>query len=221
MSKYTFTEENYLKAIYHLSQNSSKGVSTNAIAKRLDTKAGTVTDMLKKLGEKKLLEYQKYHGARLTTEGSKIAIGIVRKHRLWEVFMVDKLAFGWDEVHEVAEQLEHIQSPMLTNRLEEFLGFPQFDPHGDPIPDKNGKLPERSNRTLDECSIGEDVRIDGVKDTSREFLQYLEKLQLKPGNTISVSDIESFDRSMTILLRDQKISLSALACKNIYVRTLT
>ena len=134
------SEENYIKAIYHLSAVSEKGISTNAIAEKLETKASSVTDMIKKLSEKKVVVYKKYHGVHLTEEGSKIAANVIRKHRLWEVFLVDKLNFSWDEVHDVAEQLEHIKSPKLINQLDALLGFPTHDPHGDPIPDKNGNL---------------------------------------------------------------------------------
>ena len=135
----TLSEENYLKAIYHLELNSVKEISTNAIAEKMETKASSVTDMIKKLSEKKLIIYKKYQGVKITDFGKKTAANIVRNHRLWEFFLVDKLNFSWDEVHEVAEQLEHIKSPKLIDELDAFLGFPKQDPHGDPIPDKNGK----------------------------------------------------------------------------------
>ena len=137
---FTFSEENYLKAIYHLEIDADKGISTNAIAKKLETKASSVTDMVKKLSEKKVVVYKKYQGVTLTDFGKKTAANVVRKHRLWEVFLVEKLDFSWDEVHDVAEQLEHIKSPKLINQLDSFLGFPTHDPHGDPIPDKEGNL---------------------------------------------------------------------------------
>jgi DtxR family Mn-dependent transcriptional regulator len=218
MKKYSFTEENYLKAIYFLSKASKKGVSTTAIANSLETKPASVTDMLKKLSEKKLLHYQKYKGAQLTEKGEQVAIGTIRKHRLWECFLVDKLEFGWDEVHEVAEQLEHIQSPKLTDSLDSFLGFPKFDPHGDPIPDKEGVFPQRSNQTLDHFKAGDTVTVKGIKDTSPEFLKYLDKLQVDLGTSIEVMDVEDFDHSMTVKLHNKTLSLSALTCNNIYVK---
>ena len=137
----TTSEENYLKVIYHLSNLSPKGVNTNAIAGMLDTKASSVTDMLKKLSDKELVDYQKYQGVFLTDKGKLNAKMIVRNHRLWEVFLVEKLGFAWDEVHEVAEELEHIRSEKLINQLDKFLNFPSFDPHGDPIPNAKGEIP--------------------------------------------------------------------------------
>lgn len=216
--KYSFTEENYLKAIYFLSKDSKKGASTNAIANSLETKPASVTDMLKKLSEKGLLNYQKYKGVQLTQEGEFVAINTIRKHRLWESFLVNKLDFGWDEVHEVAEQLEHIQSPKLTNSLDAFLGFPKYDPHGDPIPDKNGVFPQSSNQTLDYFKAGDQVKVKGVNDTSPEFLKYLGKLNIDLGTSIQVVEVEEFDRSMTVIIHEKTMSLSALTCNNIYVK---
>ncbi|MGB0175840.1 MAG: metal-dependent transcriptional regulator [Owenweeksia sp.] len=218
MSDYTLTEENYLKAIYFLSQNADKGVSTNSISESLETKPSTVTEMLRKLKEKGVLNYKKYQGAELTEEGEKVAISTVRKHRLWECFLVDKLNFGWEEVHEIAEQLEHIQSRKLTDRLEEFLGFPKYDPHGDPIPDKNGIFPHSSDLTLDNCMPGEMVKVRGVKDTAPEFLKYIAKLGIGLGDQIKVVEIEEFDRSMRLSVHGQELQLSSLACKNIFVQ---
>jgi DtxR family transcriptional regulator, Mn-dependent transcriptional regulator len=131
---FTLSEENYLKAIYHLSKEEDESVSTNALAERLETTAASVSDMLKKLAKKELIEYKKYQGVNISEKGKRVALQIIRKHRLWEVFLVEKLSFNWDEVHEIAEQLEHIDSPTLVKRLDEFLGYPKFDPHGDPIP---------------------------------------------------------------------------------------
>ena len=144
----SFTEENYLKAIYKLSLNGVQGVSTNAIADKLATKPSSVTDMIKKLADKKLVSYQKYQGVNLTKKGSDVAVSIIRNHRLWEVFLVEKLNFKWDEVHDLAEELEHINTHKLTERLDEFLGFPKFDPHGDPIPDKDGNIIQHKDVTL-------------------------------------------------------------------------
>lgn len=215
---YTFTEENYLKAIYHLSDSSEKGVSTNAIAERLATKPASVTDMLKKLSDKNLLVYKKYQGVSLTADGKAVAIRTVRKHRLWEVFLVKKLEFGWEEVHEIAEQLEHIQSTKLTDKLDEFLAYPKYDPHGDPIPDKNGVFPNRSDQTLTECNVGETAILKGVKDTDPEFLKYLKKLNLTLGEEISIKEKESYDHSMLVELSDSTlINLSQQVSSNLYI----
>lgn len=217
MTTFSFTEENYLKAIYFLAPE--KGlVSTNAIAERLETKAATVTDMLRKLADKELLHYQPYKGCRLSTEGRKVAVSVLRKHRLWETFLVEKLEFGWDEVHEIAEQLEHIRSPKLTERLESFLGHPKYDPHGDPIPNAAGVFPERENLTLDQIQPGHSVLVKGVKDTSPEFLRYIRKLNIDLGNTITVDHVEGFDRSMQVRTEQDQLMLSALAASNIYVQ---
>lgn len=216
---YTFTEENYLKAIHFLSQGSEKGATTNAIAERLETKAASVSDMLKKLSDKELLIYKKYQGVKLTAEGKKVAIRTVRKHRLWEVFLVEKLGFGWEEVHEIAEQLEHIQSVKLTDRLDAYLGSPKYDPHGDPIPDHQGKFPQRAETILEECPPGTSIIIKGVKDTSPEFLRYLEKLGIGLGATLLVHEKEAFDGSMKVTINSNvEKSLSAAVCANLFVK---
>lgn len=218
---YTFTEENYLKAIHFLSQGSEKGASTNAIAERLETKAASVTDMLKKLSDKNLLIYKKYQGVKLTPEGKEVAIRTVRKHRLWEVFLVDKLGFGWEEVHEIAEQLEHIQSIKLTDRLDSYLGNPKYDPHGDPIPDKLGNFPTRTETVLEDCLPNTTLIIKGVKDTSPEFLRYLEKLGIGLGAELKIIEKEPFDGSMVVEINGANTtSLSAVVCTNLFVKEL-
>lgn len=189
----SFTEENYLKAIYHLSAEDSQQVNTNRIAAVLNTKPASVTDMIKKLSTKNLINYERYQGVCLTEEGKDIALKIVRKHRLWEFFLVEKLAFGWDEVHELAEQLEHIQSVKLMDRLDEFLGFPAYDPHGDPIPDQNGTIKSCAMKPVAILQAGDAGTISGVKEHSPLFLQYLEKIDLKIGKKISVEEIIAFD----------------------------
>lgn len=217
---FTLSEENYLKAIYHLSGISEKGISTNAIAKKLDTKASSVTDMIKKLSEKEVVIYKKYQGVRLTELGRKTAVNIIRKHRLWEVFLVEKLNFSWDEVHDVAEQLEHIKSQKLIDELDAFLGYPKRDPHGDPIPDKNGKLHaiEKSIlATLAENEVGICV---GVKDSSSEFLRFLDKQGVALGKTIQVLEKEPFDGSLTIKLEEKVISISNKIATNLYVQKI-
>ncbi|REG94553.1 metal-dependent transcriptional regulator [Algoriphagus antarcticus] len=202
----TTAEENYLKAIYHLSDGGTKSVSTNDVAAQIKTKAASVSDMLRKLGEKEVIEYRKYYGVNITEEGKKRALQTIRKHRLWEVFLVDKLQFAWDEVHEVAEELEHIQSPLLIQRLDEFLNYPKFDPHGDPIPDEFGDVRARPRVALIEMDIDQSGQIVAVKDSSAAFLKYLDKVGAYIGARIKVLDKVEFDGSMEILV-DQKKTL--------------
>ncbi|OSY88721.1 iron-dependent repressor [Tenacibaculum holothuriorum] len=212
------SEENYIKAIYHLEREVAKGISTNAIAKKLATKASSVTDMIKKLSEKEVVVYKKYQGVTLTEFGKKTAIGIIRKHRLWEVFLVEKLNFFWDEVHEVAEQLEHIKSPKLIDELDAFLGFPKRDPHGDPIPDKEGNLHIIEKSLLSTLGINEEGICVGVEDSSSEFLQFLDKQQIALGKKIKVINIEPFDGSLQIKLDDKEISISQKIASNLYIQ---
>lgn len=194
----THSEENYLKAILHLSVENNKAVSTNSIAEKLSTKAASVTDMVQKLAAKGLASYYKYKGVRLTTMGTKEALRVVRKHRLWEVFLVKELHFKWDEVHEIAEQLEHIKSPLLIERLDEHLGFPKFDPHGDPIPNKEGQMAETKQLLLAEISINKGGIITNVKDGNTTFLQYLERIGAFIGAEIKVLDKVEFDGSLEV-----------------------
>ncbi|GAA4046098.1 metal-dependent transcriptional regulator [Flavobacterium chungnamense] len=214
----TISEENYIKVIYHLSLVSPKGVNTNAIAGMLDTKASSVTDMLKKLSEKELVSYQKYQGVTLTEKGFHSAKMIVRKHRLWEVFLVDKLNFSWDEVHEIAEELEHIKSEKLINKLDEFLSFPSFDPHGDPIPNAKGELVKIDKFLLSEAILNTDYVCVGVKNSSVEFLQYLDKQNISLGSTIKVISREEFDSSLTIILNSNTISISNKIAENLFIK---
>lgn len=169
--KLSQTEENYLKAIYSIEIQTGKSVSTNKIAERMLTKASSVTDMIKKLSEKGLIDYKKYQGSKLTSKGKKIAVTIIRKHRLWEVFLVNKLNYNWDQVHELAEQLEHIKSNTLIDKLEAFLEFPTHDPHGDPIPDKNGNIIHHQNVMLSSIPKGKTCVVIGVKDSSSAFFK--------------------------------------------------
>lgn len=214
----TFSEENYLKIIYHLSQERQEEVTTNAIAEAMQTKASSVTDMLKKLHEKGWVDHKKYQGVSLTEEGEKNALFIIRKHRLWEVFLVEKLHFSWDEVHEVAEQLEHIQSDKLIEELDKFLLYPEKDPHGDPIPDKRGNMPIFKSELLSLLKKGESGQCIGVKNTSKEFLQYLNKMEISIGKNIQVTEIHPFDNSIEIQLDNKKINISAMVAANIYVK---
>lgn len=214
----TYSEENYLKAIYHLSLSQKQGVSTNAIATLIESKASSVTDMIKKLADKQLVMYQKYQGVLLTDKGLMAAKMIVRKHRLWEVFLVEKLDFAWDEVHDVAEELEHIKSEKLINKLDAFLGFPTEDPHGDPIPDMNGNIKKIEKKLLSELEIGQSGICVGVKDSSSGFLQYLDKQQIALGTSIRIVDKESFDHTLQIEVNATTIIISHKIASNLYVQ---
>lgn len=216
---FTLSEENYLKAIFHLEMMSGTGISTNAIASKLETKASSVTDMVKKLAEKQVLVYKKYQGVSLTKSGKTTAARIVRKHRLWEVFLVEKLNFSWDEVHDVAEQLEHIKSPKLTRELDAFLGFPKTDPHGDPIPDHEGRFDSVEKRLLSSLKENEVGVCVGVDDSSSNFLQYLDKNGISLGKKIEVLSIESFDGSLSIKVAGKALSISNKIATNIYIRS--
>lgn len=214
----SYTEENYLKIIYHLSINNDQAVQTNAIAEKMQTKAASVTDMIKKLADKKLVDYVKYQGVNLTEDGRLTAVNIVRKHRLWEVFLVDKLSFKWDEVHDIAEELEHINSEILIERLDEFLAFPKSDPHGDPIPDKHGRFEESSFIKLNKLEVGKKGVITGVSEHSSQFLKHLEKLGLILGRKIEVLDIIDFDGSVELSLDNTKINISREVAKHILIK---
>lgn len=213
----SLAEENYLKAIYHLSEHGTKDVLTNALADSMQTKAASVTDMIKKLSNKKFISYKKYYGVNVTTKGKGQALQVIRKHRLWETFLVQKLGFTWDEVHEVAEQLEHIKSPRLIEKLDEFLGFPTADPHGDPIPDGNGKIKTKPHIPLDQLGEGYRGVIVAVKDSDSDLLKYLDRIGATPGKKIQLINKEAYDDSMEVILDNQKIFISKEVSKNILV----
>ncbi|RKS99339.1 metal-dependent transcriptional regulator [Flavobacterium sp. 123] len=216
----TFSEENYLKTIYHLTTLLDTEVSTNAIAEMMETKASSVTDMLKKLAEKHLVNYKKYQGVSLTEKGKLSAKMIVRKHRLWEVFLVEKLDFSWDEVHDIAEQLEHIKSEQLINRLDDFLGNPTEDPHGDPIPDANGQIIKIEKQLLSELSENQTGMCVGVKDTSSEFLKYLDKQEIALGSKIQIVAKETFDLSLKIKVNGNELTISNKIASNLFVKMI-
>lgn len=217
-SMHSFTEENYLKAIYKLIEKNNEAVSTNAIADKVQTKAATVTDMLKKLSDKKLINYQKYQGVTLTSKGEKVALNIIRKHRLWEMFLVEKFNFKWDEVHDVAEQLEHINSEKLVEQLDKFLNYPKVDPHGDPIPDANGKLQIQKSKTLSTYTKDNVCVMTGVVDHSPTFLKYLDNVGINLGNEIKIKEIIEYDKSLLVLInKKHSISISNDVAKNILV----
>ena len=214
----TFSEENYLKAIYHLTANLDGEVSTNAIAVMMETKASSVTDMLKKLSDKDLLNYKKYQGVSLTENGKLAAKMIIRKHRLWEVFLVEKLDFSWDEVHDVAEQLEHIKSEKLINKLDDFLGNPTEDPHGDPIPDAQGRIVAIEKQLLSELQANQSGICVGVKDNSSDFLKYLDKQEIGLGTKIEVIAKETFDLSLKIKVSGTEFAISNKIASNLFVK---
>ena len=215
----TFTEENYLKAIYKLRERSDTRISTNSIASLVSTAPASVTDMLRKLAEKKLLNYERYQGVSLTLQGIKSAVSVIRKHRLWELFLVEKLGFNWDEVHDIAEQLEHIQSESLVKRLYTFLGKPKWDPHGDPIPDEQGNFHLQKVFPLATAVTNDKLVISGVVDHRADFLQYLVKTGLSIGKKITVKEITAYDASMSINILGIKSlkHISAEVAKNILV----
>jgi len=197
MHDLSHTEENYLKAIYHLSTDGSS-VTTNSLAASVQTTAASANDMMKRLTTKGLIAHVKYQGANITPAGKKLALQVIRKHRLWEVFLVEKLNFQWDEVHEIAEQLEHIKSPLLTERLDDFLGNPKMDPHGDPIPDKNGKIDVEPSVPLSQMKVGDQGILTNVCEDDSSLLQYLDSIQLRPGIKVNVKSVIAFDNSVEI-----------------------
>ncbi|UZR93784.1 metal-dependent transcriptional regulator [Chondrinema litorale] len=216
---FSSAEENYLKAIYHLSEQQKEEVSTNSIADELQTKPASVSDMLKKLAAKKVINYVKYKGVTLTNKGRSVALWIVRKHRLWEVFLVEKLKFNWDEVHEVAEQLEHIKSRRMIERLDKFLGFPKFDPHGDPIPDKNGNIAVLTAKPLAEGITGNSYKVVSVSDSDAALLQYLDKMGISIGTVLQITDKIVYDSSIEINIEKQNRQqlISKMVSENILV----
>lgn len=215
---FSFSEENYLKAIFHLEKRYSGGVSTNALAEEMETKASSVTDMVRKLSDKDLVNYKKYQGVRLSPTGRKTAVEVIRKHRLWEVFLVEKLNFSWDEVHEVAEQLEHIRSEKLIDELDRLLDYPKRDPHGDPIPDSEGNFRISNRVLLSELEKGQAGICVGVRDSSSEFLRYLDKNQIALGKEIKVLTKEDFDQSMLISTGGNELNISQSISSNLYLK---
>jgi DtxR family transcriptional regulator, Mn-dependent transcriptional regulator len=216
---YTFSEENYLKAIYHL-QETTGTVSTNALAAKLCTKPSSVTDMMKKLSAKELLLYKPYYGFSLTNEGRKIALNVIRRHRLWEYFLAEKLDFGWDEVHQVAEELEHISNKKLVEKLDAYLGFPQFDPHGDPIPDSKGKFSAIEHISLNELALSQPAIISSVSNQSKELLEELNERKIAIGTALEIRKRSSFDHSLNVRIRNRNTIITEQLAKNIFVKKI-
>lgn len=212
----TLSEEDYIKTIYHLGKDGSN-VSTNAIAEQMETKPSSVTDMIKKLADKSLVNYKKYKGVSLTEMGRAMALSIIRKHRLWEVFLANKLDFSWDEVHEVAEQLEHIKSEQLINKLDKYLGYPKTDPHGDPIPTKDGKFVKSVKRLLSEAAVGAEGICVGVKDSSPAFLKFLDKNKIALGDALKIMDKEEFDGSVQLKTPNGILRISDRIASNLFL----
>tara|TARA_B100001758_G_C18285194_1_gene543883 strand:- start:107 stop:763 length:657 start_codon:yes stop_codon:yes gene_type:complete len=214
----TLAEENYLKAILNISLNTNKKVSTNEISNVLKTSPASVTDMLKKLLEKKLVEYEKYKGVELSNSGKQYAINILRKHRLWETFLVEHLGFNWSEVHEIAEELEHIKSTKLIDKLDTFLGYPKFDPHGDPIPNKEGVIPNVKSTSLDQMEVGFKGHVLGVTIDEKLFLDYLTNLNIKIGTKIEIIQKIDFDKSLIVNIENIENHISFDVAKNILIK---
>ncbi|WP_240410006.1 metal-dependent transcriptional regulator [Flavisolibacter nicotianae] len=213
---YSISEENYIKAIYHL-QGESGTVTTNALAEKLSTKAASVTDMMKKLSAKKLLNYKPYYGFTLSTEGKKVALFIIRRHRLWEFFLSQKLGFDWEEVHQLAEELEHVSNKVLIDRLDEFLGFPPFDPHGDPIPDSKGRIASRNNLPLSLLPKNKPGIVCQVTNQSAEMLELLKHKSIGIGTKLEVRKHFPFDQSLELKIKKQIVTISEQLAKNIFV----
>ena len=216
--KIKYQVKNYLKIIYNLDKQGLKKITPTAISEALSNNPASVVDMIKKLVDKKLLQYEKTKGVKLTEKGKGIAVQIVRKHRLWEVFLLEKLGYGWDEVHDIAEQLEHIQHVELADRLDKFLGLPQYDPHGDPIPKANGETAITYKTLLAEIAEGKSCKVVAVKDTSPSFLQYLKKLEIGIGTKITLLEKIPFDNSIIIMIgKNSKATVSKIFAENLLV----
>jgi DtxR family transcriptional regulator, Mn-dependent transcriptional regulator len=213
---FTTSEENYLKAIFHL-QEKEGTVSTNALADKLQTKPASVTDMMKKLNSKKLLHYKPYYGFSLSTEGKRIALFIIRRHRLWEFFLSEKLKFNWNEVHLLAEELEHVSSRQLIDRLDKYLGCPQFDPHGDPIPDQKGKMKNLNKVSVFELPFNQTAEVRQVTNQSIEMLEILEHKNIGIGTKVEVKKHFHFDHSVELKVKNTIVTISEQLAKNIYV----
>lgn len=213
----SLAEENYLKALFNLAGESGV-VNVNELSRHLNIKMPTVTSMMKKLSAKNLVHYESYKPLKLTEEGEKRAAAIIRKHRLTEMFLVEKMGFGWEQVHDIAEQIEHIQSPLFFEKMDELLGFPKFDPHGSPIPDKDGKINWKEFHKLSDCKPGEEVILGAVINNSSDFLQFLNSRDLRLGLSISIISVESFDKTMVVHYENHPAeTLSHTVCERLLV----
>lgn len=215
----TITEENYLKALLHLSSSDQDhiGVGINQLAERLNVRPATVNNMVKRLRDKDLVEYERYGKINLTQQGRELGVQIIRKHRLWETFLFTKLDFSWDEVHEVAEQLEHIQSEKLIEKLDKFLEYPRFDPHGDEIPSKNGAYQIKEKKTLADCLPGTSCKVISVKDNDTDFLQHVDSLGIGINSDVEILSRFSFDGTLSLKVNNENVSVSRKVAENIYI----
>lgn len=216
---FSVSEENYLKAIYHLQETGGK-VTTNALAEKLNTKAASVTDMMKKLDGKKLLHYKPYYGFSLSTEGKRIALSVIRRHRLWEYFLADRLKFDWKEVHNIAEELEHVSSKKLTDKLDEYLGYPEADPHGDPIPDSKGKIRQTPTIVLHDLPMNQPAELVQVMDQSDEILEHLKEKNICLGVKVEVKKKFSYDQSLEIRIKNRTITITQQLAKSLFVKKI-
>jgi len=215
----SFAEENYLKAIFKITEKDRKSAGTNAIAQILNTSAASVTDMIQRLSEKELVSYEKYRGVSLSPSGNKIATDLIRKHRLWEVFLADKLHFSWEKIHDIAEQMEHIKSVELIDKLDNYLGNPRFDPHGDPIPTKEGKFMIRNQYSLDLLNEGETGVLVGVRHHLTDFLNYLNELKIALGTELRVIKKLEFDKSTRVRINnDEEVIFPKKISRDLYVK---
>lgn len=214
---FSSSEENYLKTIFHL-QGEKETVGTNALANKLKAKPASITDMTKKLSAKGLLHYKPYYGFYLSIEGKKVALGIIRRHRLWEFFLSKKLGFNWNEVHAVAEELEHVSNKKLVDKLDEFLGFPEFDPHGDPIPDSRGKIKTPDKISLAQLPLNTLAQVSRVSNQSAEMLELLQNKKITIGTELEVKKYFEFDHSLQIKIKPNKVeTISEQLAKNIFI----
>jgi len=221
MDRYTLIEENYLKALFHL-QDEKGEVGVNELSKALDVKMPTVNSMVKKLAEKSLLHYETYKPVKLTDKGKRVAASVIRKHRLTEMYLVERMGFPWDEVHEIAEQMEHIDSPKFFQKMDELLGFPSFDPHGSPIPKEDGSIESPDGKPLSHAAFNQQFKVVALLDSSEEYLKYLDKLGIQLGTTIKILDQESFDQSYSVRLNKTKVTtLSLKAAESMLVIALS
>lgn len=213
----SLTEENYLKAIFHLN-NDENGVTINELSKLLNVKMPSVNNMMKKFAEKKWVIYESYKPLKITSEGKKEAALVVRKHRLTEMFLVEKMNFGWENVHEIAEQLEHIQSEKFFDKMDEILNYPKFDPHGEPIPDKDGNIIAQDLQKLSNCKVGDNIVFTSLTISDDDFLTFLNARNLILGTKIQITEIEKYDQSMTVKINENQITLSKIVCEKILVK---
>ncbi|HEX6333563.1 MAG TPA: metal-dependent transcriptional regulator [Flavisolibacter sp.] len=216
---FSTTEENYIKAIFHL-QSLEGTVTTNALAQKLQTRPASVTDMMKKLSAKKILNYKPYYGFTLSSEGKRIAITIIRRHRLWEFFLAEKLQFGWDEVHPLAEELEHVSSSKLIDKLDAYLGFPQFDPHGDPIPDSRGKMAVADHTRLTTLQLNQPAVVVRVSNQSKQMLDELAEKNITIGTSVEIRKRSDFDQALTVRVRNRNIVLTEQVAQHLLVKKL-